>query len=44
MYKRGEVVLIPVPFSDLSTSKRRSVLVVSNDRHNAASCCVKVQK
>ena len=37
MYKRGEIVLIPVPFSDLSASKRRPVLIISNDRHNAAS-------
>ena len=37
MYKRGEIVLIPVPFSDLSASKRRPVLVVSNDIHNTAS-------
>ena len=34
MYKRGEIVLIPVPFTDLTASKRRPVLVVSNDRHN----------
>jgi mRNA interferase MazF len=36
MYKRGEIVLIPVPFSDLSTSKKRPVLIVSNDNHNTS--------
>ena len=37
MYKRGEIVLIPVPFSDLSYTKKRPVLVVSNTAHNFAS-------
>ena len=37
MYRQGEIVLIPVPFSDLSASKKRPVLVISNDGHNAAS-------
>jgi mRNA interferase MazF len=35
MYKRGEIVLIPVPFSDLSSTKRRPVLVISNTSHNS---------
>jgi len=35
MYKRGEIVLIPVPFSDLSSVKRRPVLVISNRAHNS---------
>jgi mRNA interferase MazF len=34
MYKQGEIVLIPVPFTDLSASKKRPVLIVSNDRYN----------
>ena len=34
MYKQGEIVLIPVPFTDLSTTKRRPVLVISNDKYN----------
>ena len=34
MYKRGEIVLIPVPFSDLSSVKRRPVLVISNTLYN----------
>ena len=37
MYKRGEIVLVPVPFSDLSNTKKRPVLVVSNTAHNFAS-------
>ena len=37
MYKRGEIVLIPVPFSDLSSVKKRPVLVISNTLHNYAS-------
>lgn len=30
-YRRGEVVLVPFPFSDLSTTKVRPAIVVSND-------------
>jgi len=37
MYKRGEIVLVPVPFSDLSSTKKRPVLVVSNTLHNYVS-------
>jgi len=37
MYKRGEIVLIPVPFSDLSSVKKRPVLVISNESHNSTS-------
>ena len=37
MYKRGEIVLVPVPFSDLTHTKKRPVLVVSNTVHNYAS-------
>jgi mRNA interferase MazF len=36
MYKRGEIVLIPVPFSDLSSVKRRPVLVISNISYNCS--------
>ena len=31
MYKQGEILLIPIPFSDLSSNKKRPVLVISND-------------
>jgi len=34
MYSRGEIVLIPVPFSDLTAIKKRPVLVISNDIYN----------
>ncbi|MBD0368472.1 MAG: type II toxin-antitoxin system PemK/MazF family toxin [Flavisolibacter sp.] len=34
MYKQREILLVPFPFSDLSSSKRRPVLVVSNDVYN----------
>jgi mRNA interferase MazF len=35
-YKQGEIVLVPFPYSDLSGSKRRPVLIVSNDAYNAS--------
>jgi mRNA interferase MazF len=34
MFKQGEIVLIPVPFSDLTNNKQRPVLVISNDNYN----------
>lgn len=34
MYKQGDVLLIPIPFTDLSTSKKRPVLVISNSEYN----------
>jgi len=37
MYNRGDIVLIPVPFSDLSAKKKRPVLIISNDKHNNIS-------
>jgi mRNA interferase MazF len=32
--EQGEIVLIPVPFTDLSSHKRRPVVVISNDDYN----------
>ncbi|WP_394234121.1 type II toxin-antitoxin system PemK/MazF family toxin [Niallia oryzisoli] len=34
MYKQGEIVLIPVPFSNLTNNKQRPVLIISNDYYN----------
>lgn len=34
MYKQREIVLVPFPYSDLSSSKRRPVLIVSNNKYN----------
>ncbi len=34
-YNQREIVLVPFPYSDLSTTKRRPVLIVSNNEYNA---------
>src|SRR3990170_8908831 len=34
MYKQRDIVLIPIPYTDLSSQKRRPVVIVSNDRYN----------
>jgi len=34
MPEQGEIVLIPIPFTDLSSQKRRPVIVISNNEYN----------
>ncbi len=34
---QGEIVLLPVPFTDLSSQKRRPVVVISNDAYHRST-------
>lgn len=37
MHKQGDIVLIPIPFIDLTSSKKRPVLIISNDTYNKSA-------
>jgi mRNA interferase MazF len=34
MREQGDILLIPIPFTDLSSQKRRPVIVISNNAYN----------
>jgi mRNA interferase MazF len=34
IYKQRDIILIPIPFTDLSSKKKRPVIIVSNDDYN----------
>jgi mRNA interferase MazF len=36
-YKRGDVVLVPFPFSDQSSIKKRPAVIISSDKYNGLS-------
>ena len=35
--RQGEIVLVPVPFTDLTSNRRRPVIVVSNDAYQVGT-------
>ena len=39
-YKQGHIVFVPFPFSNLSSTKIRPVLIISNDSYNSISADV----
>ncbi len=34
MLEQGDILLIPIPYTDLSSTKRRPVIVISNNAYN----------
>jgi mRNA interferase MazF len=42
-YKKGDIVIIGFPFSDLSTIKKRPALIISNDMVNKTGDYLMVQ-
>lgn len=37
VYERGDVVLVPFPFSDQTTTKKRPAVIISSSRYNDLS-------
>jgi mRNA-degrading endonuclease toxin of MazEF toxin-antitoxin module len=37
MPNQGDILLVPIPFTDLSAQKRRPVIVISNNAYNQSS-------
>lgn len=47
MFDQGDIVLIPFPYSNLSLSKKRPALIISNERINKMQdriCCLVTTK
>jgi mRNA interferase MazF len=42
MYNQRDIVLIPIPFTDLSSNKKRPVIIISNDNYNKSNLDVVV--